>query len=158
MRGEVLELGGREAGLHGGVGEDVEGVFVDLYLASDTKLEREGIDSGGGRVTFAILARRKDRTRNLNRSSSVWSMMREKLAFGSMLPVCVSTSSIWHHSSRGLVSPALVKGLCNSLVRLTCRRILSIILSINVSGHGSSSGAARSATHARVNSWRSRVS
>jgi len=41
---------------------------------------------------------------------------------------------------------------------LTCRLILSIILAINVSGHGSSSGATRSATHARVSSWRSRVS
>lgn len=38
--------------------------------------------------------RRKERTRNLKRSSSVCRMMRVKLALGSMSPVWVSTRSI----------------------------------------------------------------
>lgn len=45
--------------------------------------------------TLAILARKNDRTRNLNRSSSVWMTMSLKLALGSMFPVCSSTSSIY---------------------------------------------------------------
>lgn len=45
--------------------------------------------------TFAILVLRNDLTRNLNRSSSVWMTMRRKLVFGSMLPTCSSTTSIW---------------------------------------------------------------
>lgn len=49
----------------------------------------------GGVFTLAMRARRKERTRNLKRSSSVWMMMRRKLALGSVLPVCSSTSSIF---------------------------------------------------------------
>jgi hypothetical protein len=45
--------------------------------------------------TFFILALRKLRTKNLNRSSSVCMMMSLKFVFGSMLPVWSSTSSIW---------------------------------------------------------------
>ena len=47
------------------------------------------------RRTFAILARKKDRIRNLNRSSSVCMMMRLKFADGSMVPVMSSTVSIY---------------------------------------------------------------
>ena len=39
-------------------------------------------------------ARRKERTRNLKRSSSVCIMIRRKLVLGSRFPVCSSTSSI----------------------------------------------------------------
>lgn len=54
-------------------------------------------EGGGGREsTFAILARRKDRIRNLNRSSSVWIMMRLKFADGSIVPVMSSTVSIYN--------------------------------------------------------------
>lgn len=49
--------------------------------------------------TLAILARRNDRTRNLNRSSSVWMTMSLKLALGSIFPVCSSTSSICRFTS-----------------------------------------------------------
>jgi hypothetical protein len=45
--------------------------------------------------TFFILALRKLRTKNLNRSSSVCMMMSLKFVLGSMLPVWSSTSSIW---------------------------------------------------------------
>jgi hypothetical protein len=56
--------------------------------------------SGGDRKereehTFPILARRKDRMRNLNLSSSVCMMMRLKFAEGSMVPVMSSTVSIY---------------------------------------------------------------
>jgi hypothetical protein len=51
----------------------------------------EGVE---GMDTFFILARKKLRTRNLNLSSSVWMTMSLKFAFGSMLPVWSSTSSI----------------------------------------------------------------
>jgi hypothetical protein len=44
--------------------------------------------------TFPILARRKERMRNLKRSSSVCVMMRLKFAEGSMVPVMSSTFSI----------------------------------------------------------------
>jgi len=43
---------------------------------------------------LAMRARRKERMRNLKRSSSVWRIMRRKLDLGSVLPVCSSTSSI----------------------------------------------------------------
>lgn len=43
---------------------------------------------------FAILARRNDRIRNLNLSSSVCVMMRLKFADGSIVPVMSSTVSI----------------------------------------------------------------
>ena len=96
-------------------------------------------------------ARRNERTRNLKRSSSVWIIMRRKLALGSVFPVCSSTSSI-------------LQTLCQ-LMRLeqargkhTCLRILSRVRSIKASGHGSISGALRSVTHALVSSCRSRVS
>lgn len=46
------------------------------------------------RVTLAMRARRKERTRNLKRSSSVCMMIRRKLVLGSVSPVCCSTSSI----------------------------------------------------------------
>lgn len=45
--------------------------------------------------TFDILARRKERRRNLNRSSSVWVIMRLKFAEGSIVPVMSSTVSIY---------------------------------------------------------------
>ena len=46
------------------------------------------------RITLAMRARRKERTRNLKRSSSVCMMIRRKLILGSMFPVCSSTISI----------------------------------------------------------------
>lgn len=45
--------------------------------------------------TFAILALKKLRTRNLNRSSSVCTTTRVKLALGSMVPVSSSMVSIY---------------------------------------------------------------
>lgn len=60
-------------------------IWCDVISCKKTKSE-----SG----TFAILVRRKDRTRNLNRSSSVWIMMSRKFVLGSVSPVCSSTSSI----------------------------------------------------------------
>jgi hypothetical protein len=47
-----------------------------------------------GERTFFNLALKKLLTRNLNLSSSVCTMISLKLVFGSMLPVCSSTSSI----------------------------------------------------------------
>lgn len=49
----------------------------------------------GGRRTFAILARKKERTRNLNRSSSVCRMTSVKFDFGSIVPVISSMVSIY---------------------------------------------------------------
>lgn len=97
-------------------------------------------------------ARRNERTRNLKRSSSVWMIMRRKLALGSVLPVCSSTSSILY---RLYVSQCVSEPEGG---QHTCLRILSRIRSINASGHGNISGALRSVTHARVTSCRSRVS
>ena len=97
-------------------------------------------------------ARRNERTRNLKRSSSVWMIMRRKLALGSVFPVCSSTSSIyrqsWYEPMR----------LMPRRRRHACLRILSRIRSIKASGHGIISGALRSVTHARVKCCRSRVS
>lgn len=45
--------------------------------------------------TFAIRALRKERMRNLNRSSSVCNMTRVKLDFGSRVPVMSSILSIY---------------------------------------------------------------
>jgi hypothetical protein len=72
-------------------GLDVEGVRVDLggLLARF----REGCRRV--RFTFFILALKKLRTRNLNRSNSVCMMINLKFVLGSMLPVWSSTSSIW---------------------------------------------------------------
>jgi hypothetical protein len=53
-----------------------------------------GRDGKKEKHTFAILARRKERMRNLNLSSSVCVMMRLKFADGSMVPVMSSTVSI----------------------------------------------------------------
>ena len=98
-------------------------------------------------------ARRKERTRNLKRSSSVWMIMRRKLALGSVFPVCSSTSSIlWTNWFIRKCHQRPGRG------RHTCLRILSKTRSIKASGHGSISGALRSVTHARVRSCRSRVS
>lgn len=52
------------------------------------------------RSTFAILARRNDRMRNLNLSSSVCVMMRLKFADGSIVPVMSSTVSIYEFGRR----------------------------------------------------------
>ena len=95
----VLELARGKARAGRGVGQGVEGVGVDLYGRKIVRKRCFFRRNWGGRVeqlgnTFAILARRKDRTRNLNLSSSVWMIMRRKLALGSVLPVCSSTSSI----------------------------------------------------------------
>lgn len=49
----------------------------------------------GEECTFAILARRKERMRNLNLSSSVCVIMRLKFAEGSIVPVMSSTVSIY---------------------------------------------------------------
>ena len=49
----------------------------------------------GKERTFAILARRKERMRNLNLSSSVCVIMRLKFAEGSIVPVMSSTVSIY---------------------------------------------------------------
>lgn len=46
-------------------------------------------------ATLAIRARSKERTRNLNRSSSVWMITSLKLALGSMVPVRSSIVSIY---------------------------------------------------------------
>jgi hypothetical protein len=93
---EILVLGGREereGRFEGGgmEGLDVEGVCVDL----------EGLSACFREVcrwvwyAFFILARKKLRTRNLNRSSSVCMIINLKFVLGSMLPVWFSTSSIW---------------------------------------------------------------
>jgi len=98
MRAEVLELGWREARGGGGVEEVVEGVGVELVEGNGAAVRscgnrRRGSESMDDR-TFASLALKNERTRNLKRSSSVCMIMRRKLAFGSVLPVCSSTSSI----------------------------------------------------------------
>jgi len=115
---EVVGFGGGEGGVggrvvegvgvEGGAGEEGEGVGVDLPGVLATLVfdvfgsVEEGIAEGEereereerGEGTLAMRARRKERTRNLKRSSSVCRIMRVKLALGSMSPVCVSTRSI----------------------------------------------------------------
>jgi hypothetical protein len=90
VRREVLVFGGGQERIEsvgvgegfGMSGEDVERMRVDLSGVS------EGL--GGERErkqTFAIRARKKLRTRNLKRSSSVCITMSLKFVFGSMFPV-----------------------------------------------------------------------
>ena len=55
------------------------------------------------RRTFAIRARRYERSRNLNRSSSVCMTTREKLLAGSMFPVISSTSAIYCRPISGML-------------------------------------------------------
>jgi hypothetical protein len=69
--------------------------------------EREG-EEEKNKHTFPILARRKDRMRNLKRSSSVCVMMRLKFAEGSMVPVMSSTVSICVFGRRSCVSVFVV--------------------------------------------------
>ena len=54
-------------------------------------------------LTFEMRARRYERTRNLKRSSSVWMMMRRKLALGSRSPVCSSTISICRFQNQSVL-------------------------------------------------------
>lgn len=71
------------------LGADMERVLIDLLCQ---------LRSSQGSVdeirTFFSLARKKLRTRNLKRSSSVWMTISLKFVFGSMFPVWSSTSSI----------------------------------------------------------------
>lgn len=111
MRVQVLELRAREAGSDMGRVENVQGESINLPASAVINILLPNVNtsrwSKRPKRTLAILARKSDRTRNLNRSSSVWSTMRAKFALGSMFPVCVSTSSIyWNPSFRGLlISP-----------------------------------------------------
>lgn len=74
----------REGGREGRRRDDLRAVMMVI-----------GKGKGGmEKHTFAILARRKERMRNLNLSSSVCVMMRLKFADGSMVPVMSSTVSI----------------------------------------------------------------
>ena len=58
------------------------------------EMRREEGQGETGR-TLAILARKNERIKNLNLSSSVCMMMRLKFADGSMVPVMSSTVSIY---------------------------------------------------------------
>lgn len=71
----------------------MDGVFVDLVrIAVRSKRILEIVR---GSRTFAILALKKDRTRNLNLSSSVCNITSVKLTLGSIVPVISSMVSIY---------------------------------------------------------------
>ena len=91
----VLDLGDGEARLLRRIGQIVKSILVDLLGPEALVMRLESIARIDCVVhTFAILARRKERTRNLKRSSSVWRIIRRKLVLGSMFPVCSSIISI----------------------------------------------------------------
>ena len=104
MRGEVLQLRGGEERARGIEGSrvlcaDVERVLVNLKSHRQHSTFNLQCDATPAHLlllerTFFNLALKKLLTRNLNRSSSVCTTMSLKLVFGSMLPVCSSTSSI----------------------------------------------------------------
>lgn len=96
-------------------------------------------------------------------------IMSLKFVLGSIFPVCSSTNSIYKvnaslaftsHTSHFLPFPISLIPTKNLKQRSnhTCRRTRPNTLSISPSGQGNNSGATRSATQARVNSCRSRVS
>ena len=75
--------------------EVVLGVFVQLRVGLLVSSSGEGDRKENKKHTFAILARRYERMRNLKRSSSVWMTIKEKLEAGSIFPVISSTVSIY---------------------------------------------------------------
>ena len=141
MRVGVLQLRGRQPGARGRVTQVVQGVLVDLGGRMAQASAGPPGSGGEGRRrkrkqsarTFAIRARSSERTRNLTRSSSVCTTTRRKLVAGSAAADCSSTTSI-------------------------CARIRSSTRDISPAGHGSTSGALFSFTHARHSACRSRAS
>lgn len=69
----------------------------DARQSSQSQVEELGekVEGAKARQTFAILALKKDLTRNLNRSSSVWITMRPKFVPASMRAVDSSMASIF---------------------------------------------------------------
>lgn len=68
MGADILKLGLRKPRRLGWIGQEIERVFVDLECIGVWQLWSYDQISA---LTFAILVLRKDRTRNLNLSSSV---------------------------------------------------------------------------------------
>jgi len=124
--------------------------------------------------TLAIRLLRKLLTKNFHLSNSVCSTTTRKFVFGSVVAVCASTCSSYldqrlilplisrhpHPSppaSYPLSFDSWVEGGRISRKKLTKPPTPLPTLSSNAPGHGSTSGAERSLTHARVRACRSSV-
>ena len=92
------------------------------------------VGEGGHGLALAILALKNERTRNLNRSSSVCSTTSAKLDFGSSVPVISSIVSIYTGRGQYHHNHTLSPLPFNGEVCLTCAFTLSITRSMRPVG------------------------
>ena len=97
--GRTARVGGDGAGTCRSVSDQARSTIL-----TTTRCKKKG-----GSNTFAIRARRKLRTRNLNLSSSVWRTTSVKLDFGSMVPVISSIVSIYTEKGARSAFPPRLK-------------------------------------------------